>query len=119
MAPRSFPNLGAVFDYLISQNQPVVLACAAWKDRINIEDLLFAGAVIHQVKESFSINCDSSQIAETLYMDASNDLFAFMKTKEASHYQRLSGYGLEKDIRYCLTPDVAPVLPLYENGTLI
>src|SRR5260221_14573237 len=27
----SFPNLGSVCDYLISQNQPVVLGCAAWK----------------------------------------------------------------------------------------
>jgi 2-phosphosulfolactate phosphatase len=115
----SFPNLGAVCGYLLSQNQPVVLACAAWKDRINIEDLLFAGAVIHQVKNSFAINCDSSQIAETLYMDARQDLFAFMKEKNASHYHRLNGYGLEKDIRYCLTPDLAGVLPLYENGKLI
>jgi 2-phosphosulfolactate phosphatase len=115
----SFPNLGAVSNFLLSQNQPVVLGCAAWKDRINIEDLVFAGAVIHQIKNNFSINCDSSQIAETLYLDARNDLFEFMKTKNASHYQRLSGYGLEKDIRYCLTPDGAPVLPLYETGKLI
>jgi 2-phosphosulfolactate phosphatase len=117
----SFPNLGAVSAYLLAQNQPVVLACAAWKDRINIEDLLFAGAVIHKVKESFTINCDSSQIAETLYLDANatNDMFEFMRSKDASHYHRLNGYGLEKDIRYCLTPDLAPVLPLYENGKLI
>jgi 2-phosphosulfolactate phosphatase len=115
----SFPNLTAVCDYLLAQDQPVVLACAAWKDRVNIEDLLFAGAVIHKVKEKFYINCDSSQIAETLFLDAQKDLYQFMKTKNASHYQRLSGYGLEKDIRYCLTPDVAPVLPLYENGKLI
>jgi 2-phosphosulfolactate phosphatase len=115
----SFPNLGAVCSYLLAQNQPVVLACAAWKDRINIEDLLFAGAVIRQVKDHFSINCDSSQIAEALYLDARGDLFEFMKAKNASHYHRLNGYGLEKDIRYCLTPDVAPVLPLYENGKLI
>ncbi len=115
----SFPNLNAVCNYLQSQNLPVVLACAAWKDRINIEDLLFAGAVINQVKENFYINCDSSQIAETLYLEAKNDLYEFMRVKNASHYQRLSGYGLEKDIRYCLTPDVAPVLPLYENGKLI
>jgi 2-phosphosulfolactate phosphatase len=73
----SFPNLSAVCTYLLGQNQPVVLACAAWKDRINIEDMLFAGAVIHQVKDHFSINCDSSQIAETLYLDANatNDMF--------------------------------------------
>ncbi len=117
--PGSFPNLGSVCRYLVEQNQPVVLGCAAWKDRINIEDLLFAGAVINQVKDHFSINCDSSQIAETVFLDARSDLFGFMQAKNASHYQRLSGYGLEKDIRYCLTPDVAPVLPVYENGKLI
>jgi len=115
----SFPNLSAVCNYLIAQNQPVVLGCAAWKDRINIEDLLFAGAVIHQVKNHFSINCDSSQIAETLYIDAKEDLYEFMKAKNASHYHRLMNFGVEKDIRYCLTPDLANVLPFYENGKLI
>lgn len=115
----SFPNLNAVCHYLIAQNQPVVLGCAAWKDRVNLEDMLFCGAVIHHVKRHFSINCDSSQIAETVYLEARKDLFEFMKAKNASHYHRLSGYGLEKDIRYCLTPDVADVLPLYENGKLI
>lgn len=29
------------------------------------------------------------------------------------------GFGLEKDIRYCLTPDLASVLPQYDNGKLI
>src|SRR5579871_4584853 len=85
----SFPNLTAVCDYLTAQNQPVVLGCAAWKDRVNIEDMLFAGAVINRVKDRFSINCDSSQIAETVYMDARNDLFSFMQAKNASHYHRL------------------------------
>jgi Phosphosulfolactate phosphohydrolase and related enzymes len=77
----SFPNLSAVCDYLIAQNQPVVIGCAAWKDRVNMEDMLFAGAVIHRVKSHFAINCDSSQIAETLYMKAKKDLFEFMKEK--------------------------------------
>ncbi|HWB93531.1 MAG TPA: 2-phosphosulfolactate phosphatase [Puia sp.] len=115
----SFANLDAICKFLMSQNQPVVLGCAAWKDRVNLEDMLFAGAVLNQVKDHFSINCDSSQIAETVYMEAKSDLFGFMKAKNASHYHRLMGYGLEKDIRYCLTPNVADVLPLYENGKLI
>ena len=115
----SFPNLSSVCRYLADQNRPVVLGCAAWKDRVNIEDMLFAGAIINQVKHQFSMNCDSSQIAETVYLEARSDLFDFMQAKNASHYQRLMGYGLEKDIRYCLTPDVAPVLPVYENGKLI
>jgi 2-phosphosulfolactate phosphatase len=115
----SFPNLSAVCDYLIAQNQPVVIGCAAWKDRVNMEDMLFAGAVIHRVKSHFAINCDSSQIAETLYMKAKKDLFEFMKEKNASHYHRLMNFGVEGDIRYCLTPDCANVLPFYEDGKLV
>lgn len=115
----SFPNLSAVCDFLISQKQNVVLGCAAWKDRFNVEDTLFAGAVISRVKSHFHINCDSSQMAESLYRDAAPDLFNFMKEKNASHYLRLSGYGLEKDIRYCLTADGANVLPVYKNGRLV
>ncbi|MFT3826291.1 MAG: 2-phosphosulfolactate phosphatase [Chitinophagaceae bacterium] len=115
----SFPNLTAVCDYLVQQQQPVILGCAAWKDRVNIEDTLFAGAVISRIKEHFSINCDASNLAETLYNSANGDFFELMKAKNASHYHRLMGFGLEKDIRYCLTPDGANVLPFYENGKLI
>ena len=115
----SFPNLDAVCNYLLAQNLPVILACAAWKDRVNLEDLLFAGAVIQKVQKSFEINCDSSQVAETIYVKAKKDLYAFMKDKKASHYLRLTNYGLEKDIRYCLTPNGAPVLPFYADGKLI
>jgi 2-phosphosulfolactate phosphatase len=28
-------------------------------------------------------------------------------------------FGLEKDIRYCLTPDEANVLPVYKDGKLM
>ena len=115
----SFPNLSAVSDFLVEQGQNVILGCAAWKDRINIEDMLFAGAVIQNVRDHFSINCDSSQIAASLYESAGNDLFGFLKRKDASHYHRLANYGLEKDIRYCLNPDVANILPVYKDGMLV
>lgn len=115
----SFCNLSAVCDYLIAQNKNVILACAAWKDRVNIEDTLFAGAVISRIKNNFQQNCDSTQIAEILYHQAKNDLFGFMKDYKASHYQRLMGYGLEEDIRFCLTIDNANLLVLYEAGRLI
>ncbi len=115
----SFPNISAVCDYLIKQKQPVILACAAWKDRVNIEDTLFAGAVISRTKNYFDINCDASRMAETMYDDAKDDLYEFMKNKNASHYHRLTNYGLEKDIRYCLTNDGANVLCFFENDRLI
>ncbi|HEX6847437.1 MAG TPA: 2-phosphosulfolactate phosphatase [Chitinophagaceae bacterium] len=115
----SFPNLSVVCDHLIEKKQNVILGCAAWKDRVNMEDMLFAGAVISNIRKHFSINCDSSHLAETIYKKAEKDLFGFMKKNEASHYHRLMGYGLEKDIRYCLKADVANILPVYDNGKLI
>ena len=115
----SFCNLSAVCDYLIKQKRSVILACAAWKDRINIEDTLFAGAVISRIKNNFQQNCDASQMAETLYIQANNDLFGFLKEKNASHYVRLMGYGLEEDIRYCLTIDNSNALVVYDSGRLV
>jgi 2-phosphosulfolactate phosphatase len=115
----SFPNLSSVCNYLIKKKQNVILGCAAWKERVNMEDMLFAGAVISTISEKFSINCDSSHLAETLYKKAEKDLFGFMQKNDASHYHRLMGFGLEKDIRYCLTAGVADVLPQYEDGKLL
>jgi 2-phosphosulfolactate phosphatase len=115
----SFPNLSAVCEYLVAKKMPVILGCAAWKDKVNIEDTLFAGAVISRIRDHFEINCDSSQLAETMYMDAKEDLYEFMKRKNASHYLRLTKFGLEKDIRYCLEEDVANVLCMYEGGKLV
>lgn len=115
----AFTNLSSVCDYLVKSNKNVMLGCAAWKDRVNLEDTLFAGAVISEIKAHFNINCDSSHLAESLYKEAETDLFGFLKKNEASHYHRLMNFGLEKDIRYCLTPDNANVLPVYRNGRLI
>jgi 2-phosphosulfolactate phosphatase len=114
----SFANLDAVTDYLLSQKNNVILACAAWKDKINIEDTLFAGALIERVRDHYDIACDASHIAATLYLEASGDLFGFMQRHNASHYRRLMDYGLEKDIRYCLESNLANVLPIYEDGKL-
>ncbi|MET6999359.1 2-phosphosulfolactate phosphatase [Chitinophaga defluvii] len=113
----SFPNISAVCDYLVAQQQNVILGCAAWKDRVNMEDTLFAGAVVSRIKSHFHMNCDSALAAETLYNTAKPDVYKFMQG--ASHFQRLAKFGLEKDIRYCLTPDGANVLPLLKNGELI
>ena len=115
----SFVNLTAVCNYLIEKKRPVILGCAAWKDRVNIEDTLFAGAVINRIKDHFDFNCDASQIAETMYIDAKEDLYEFLKNKNASHYHRLIKFGLEQDIRYCLSADTANILCVYDGGKLV
>lgn len=112
----SFPNLSAVCNYIKTQNKNVFLGCSAWKDRFNLEDTLFAGAVISQVKDFFSIHCDSSLMAEQMYQLHKNDMFSFIRN--TTHWHRLAKYGLEKDMEFCVTIDAANVLPIYKNGAL-
>jgi 2-phosphosulfolactate phosphatase len=115
----SFANLSAICDHLVEMQQNVVLGCAAWKDKVNMEDTLFAGAVITRIKEHFTINCDSSHIAEVMYEKGKKNLLGFLKQNDASHYHRLMGFGLEKDLQYCLSEDKANILPVYNDGKLV
>lgn len=114
----SFLNLGAVCQHLLEQKRNVILACAGWKDRVNMEDTLFAGAVVNAIGDQFNVNCDSSFMARCLYNQGKADLFQFMKDQNASHYHRLMNFGLERDIRHCLTPDLANIVPYYNNERL-
>jgi 2-phosphosulfolactate phosphatase len=95
----SFLNLGAVCDYLVSQKKNVLLACASWKDRYNLEDSLFAGAVYDAIGEHFEMNCDSTRAATHLYKAAKYDLYGFIQ--DSSHFLRLSKFGLQYDMEYC------------------
>ena len=113
----SFPNLSAVCEHLIKQNKNVILGCSAWKDKINLEDTLFAGAVISRVKEHFTIHDDSSLMAEEVYKMHQDNLYDFIQ--RTTHWHRLAAYGLHKDLKYCISIDIANVLPVYRDGNLV
>lgn len=113
----SFLNLGAVCDYLRSQNKNVLLACASWKDRYNLEDSLFAGAVYNAIGSHFEMNCDSTRAAAQLYSIAQHDLYGFIQ--DSSHFLRLSKFGLEYDMEYCCRLNQHNVLVKLVNDKLI
>jgi 2-phosphosulfolactate phosphatase len=113
----SFPNLGSVCDHLIKENKNVILGCSAWKDKFNIEDTLFAGAVISNIKNAFTVHCDSSLMAEEMYNLHKKDIKQFVR--RTTHWHRLANFGLEKDLEYCVTTNVANVLPVYKDGDLV
>ncbi len=112
----SFLNLSAVCDFLVAQGKNVLLGCSAWKDRFNLEDTLFAGAVVSRIGEHFSINCDSARAAKCLADSANGDYIGFLR--DSSHYRRLSAYGLVHDMEYCTTPDLHPVVPILKGKEL-
>ena len=113
----SFPNLSAVCNFLVAQNKPVILGCSGWKDKFNLEDTLFAGAVISRIKDHFTIHCDSSLMAADMYNQHKHNMLGFIR--QLTHWHRLEKFGLEKDLEYCVTEDVANVLPIFKNGDLV
>jgi 2-phosphosulfolactate phosphatase len=56
-------------------------------------------------------------MAENMYALHQQDMYSFIRN--TTHWHRLAAYGLEKDLEYCVTPDVANVLPVYNNGALV
>lgn len=112
----SFLNLGAVCAYLKASGKDVLLACASWKDRYNLEDSLFAGAVYHDLKNQFDMNCDSTRAAHHLYLAAKDNLYGFIQ--DSSHFLRLSKFGLEYDMEYCCKINQHNVLVKLEGDRL-
>lgn len=114
----SFVNMGAIADFLVKKNKNVLLACAAWKDKFNLEDTLFAGGVISRIADSFDINCDSARAAHTLFNGLGGKApIDFLR--DSSHYRRLSAYGLESDMEYCASVDVHSVVPYLSGQELL
>ncbi len=113
----SFLNLDAVCDYLKSQNKDVLLLCAGWKNKFNLEDTLFAGAVVHQLKADDYFLDDASIAADDLYHQAKNDLVAY--TAKTSHSERLKKLGIEEDIKFCLNVNITKSIPVLINDRLV
>ena len=113
----SFLNLNALSDFLLTRNTKVLLGCASWKDKFNLEDTLFAGAVINEIQHAFDANCDSARAALHLYERSNGNFIEFLK--DSSHYKRLSAFGLQDDMAYCATPNLHPVVPFLKGREIV
>ena len=115
----SFLNLDAIVDYLNEEKKDVLFLCAGWKNKFNLEDTLFDGAVAEKLtlKAEFDTQCDSTLAAIDLYKLAKHDLVGYLAN--SSHRNRLAKLDLERDIKYCLTPNQCPVVPVMEGKFLV
>ena len=105
----SFLNLTSICNWLLAQDKDVLLLCSGWKNKFNLEDTLFAGAVVHQIKKSFSHFCDAAIASEDLYLQAQSDLRGYLY--KSSHSQRLKELNIENDIQFCLKQDCCKAIP--------
>lgn len=113
----SFANMTILCDYLRSRNENIILLCAGWKDKLNLEDTAFAGAIASELENQYFPSDDSTRIAMTLYRSANTRKRFYIKN--ATHFERLIRLKLVNDVKYCLKKDLHPVLPVFKDGRLI
>ncbi|RVT98150.1 2-phosphosulfolactate phosphatase [Mucilaginibacter limnophilus] len=113
----SFLNITTLCNWLKTQDENILLVCAGWKNNFNLEDTLFAGAVVEQLKERQYKTDDPAIAANDLYQLAKDDLTGYLK--KTSHSERLKQLGIEEDIAFCLNVDIATSIPVLDGDRLV
>ena len=119
VAIGSFLNLSCLCNWLVKQGRDVLLLCAGWKNRFNLEDTVLAGAITEKLMatNNYSTICDSAIASLDLWSLAKPDIPGYID--KAAHRTRLREKGLDDVIEFCLTPDSANVIPVLKNGYLV
>ena len=113
----SFFNLTALANWLGDQNENILLVCAGWKNKFNLEDTVFAGAIVDKLKDGTFKTDDSAIAAADLWNLAKDDLGAYLS--KTSHSDRLKKLGIEEDIAFCLNVDVTTAIPILDGEKLV
>ena len=113
----SFLNLKSLCNWLSVQEKDVLLLCAGWKDKFNLEDTLFAGAVVNELRKDFTHFDDSCVAAEDLYLLAKDDLRTYLH--KSSHSHRLAELNIEEDVKFCLQLNICEAIPVLIGEELL
>jgi 2-phosphosulfolactate phosphatase len=115
----SFLNIGALSRWILTMDKDILLFCAGWKNRFNIEDTLCAGAISERILESnlYSTICDSTLASMDLWSLAKRDLPGYIG--KVAQRTRLRDKGLDDCIGFCITADFTEKIPVIKNGILV
>jgi 2-phosphosulfolactate phosphatase len=114
----AFLNISSLCDWLALQERDVVLFCAGWKDKFNLEDTLCAGAIAGRLMGSgrFTTICDSLHASTDLWSIAKSDPLAYLE--KAAQRSRLRDKGLDDCIEFCLQTDFTELIPVLTGNML-
>ena len=113
----AFLNLQATADYLSLKENDLLIHCAGWKGRFNLEDSVYAGALVSALSDSHFFDCDGALAMEALFQAHKENLTAFLN--QASHAKRLQNHNIEADIDFCLTFNKYDLIGKLVKGELV
>lgn len=112
-------NLEILCNWLSEQHRNTLILASGWKDKINLEDTICAGAIAENLLETrrFRAEEDSTVAAKFIYRSARNHFLSFLRA--SSHRRRLLKLNLTRDVKYCLTLNTVPCIPILRDGYLV
>jgi 2-phosphosulfolactate phosphatase len=115
----SYLNIDALSDCLVNENHNIVILCAGWKDKFNLEDTLFAGCLADKLLHSghFETICDSTYAAMDLWSVAKNDLMGYIE--KTAQRNRLKKNNLDDVIDFCHRTNLSDIVPVWHKNRLI
>ncbi|NDV77793.1 2-phosphosulfolactate phosphatase [Dysgonomonas sp. 511] len=110
----AFSNIGAVAEFCIKQQKDVIVLCAGWNNKFNIEDTLFGGALAQKLIDGgYTHSSDATHIALSMWKEAKKDIRGYIDNTE--HIKRLVANNLQDSVEYCLTEDTVNLVPVYDK----
>lgn len=115
----SYLNHQSLVDYIVKENRNVIILCAGWKNKFNLEDSLFAGSLAKSILEydNYYTNCDSTHAAIDLWGVASIDLITYID--KCAQRQRLAKNGLDDVIEYCHKFNLTRLIPALKENYIV
>lgn len=113
----SFINITALTDYLLSCEEDVLLLCAGWKNRYNLEDSVVAGAMVERLVPALFPDCDAAIASLHLYQQGKDNLRKYLSN--SSHSRRLKHLEIDDDIDFCLKADMGTAIPIFNGKSIV
>ena len=113
----AFLNLAALAEYLRRQPNPVLVLCAGWKGKANLEDTLFAGALAEELGGLWEYESDAPLMARMLYNSSKHNLRQTLN--KSSHVHRLNRLDIDNDIDFCLKTSIYNTIPVLQGKALV
>lgn len=94
----------------------IVVICAGTDDRFDLPDILCAGMFIDALGENVRLN-DLGEAARMLYKCSEGHLVETIRN--SVHGKSLISLGFERDLVYCSTPNILPIVPVFREGEIV
>ncbi|MCP4311103.1 MAG: 2-phosphosulfolactate phosphatase [Bacteroidetes bacterium] len=114
----AYLNLAALAKHIRREHKDLLVLCAGWKNKFNLEDTLFAGALAQLVLEDdhFNTICDATLGSVDLYNAAKGDMMGYIS--KVAQKGRLQKNNLDDVIEYCHETDLTDLVPVLKGDHL-